>query len=104
MNKDRWQKMSFAQQLGNVGSEICRARLGEEKNSGEQRRNALTRAIDLLDLMISDVRWRKRLKELLRFREVLGSLYVDRNPYHVVLQRLEKYCLYPTLAEARSVR
>ena len=35
------------------------------------------RAFELLDLCAMDQKWRARLKELLRFREMLGELYLD---------------------------
>ena len=67
----RWFTMSLAEQLGNVGSEYERA-LRWKQRDDTHFQNALDRLLELLDLTISDERWRNhRLKELVRLREVI---------------------------------
>jgi len=67
----RWFTMSLAEQLGNVGSEYERA-LRWKARDQKHFQNALDRLLELLDLTISDQRWRNhRLKELVRLREVI---------------------------------
>src|SRR3989344_9359629 len=53
----RWHKMSLAEQLGNIGSEVSRARRAEGKQE-ERFKAATDRALELFDLTLSDVRWR----------------------------------------------
>ncbi|MEP6742754.1 MAG: hypothetical protein ABJB61_09670 [bacterium] len=67
----RWFTMSLAEQLGNVGSEYERALRWKQRDETHFQ-NALDRLLELLDLTISDRRWRNhRLKELVRLREVI---------------------------------
>lgn len=89
----RWHTMPLAEQLGNVGSEVGRMARWKEKDPQACER-AFHRALELLDLTISDPRWKGRRKELTRVREFLcdamegGSLYgsdlagLDRYFYH----------------------
>ncbi len=89
---DRWIKFSFAQQMGNIGSEISRARHWEEKNDEENRRASWVRTFELVDLTLKDSRWKSRLRELTRFREVMGSLFCCQDVYQVSTKDLENYC------------
>lgn len=85
----RWHTLSLAEQLGNIGSEISRAR----KAQGDERRfsSAIARAFELLDLTISDLRWRKRLKELLRIREAIGDATLGGKEYGTTLEDMDRY-------------
>jgi hypothetical protein len=68
----RWHTMTLAEQLGNVGSDYERALRWKQKGNQEYFESALARMLELLDLTISDPRWRNhRLKELCRLREVV---------------------------------
>lgn len=75
--KLRWQRLTLAEQLGNVGSEVDRAiswrRRGDPARSGA----AFERSLELLDLSIADLRWRagRRLRELTRARELLCEAF-----------------------------
>lgn len=86
----RWQTLSLAEQLGNVGSEVGRVARWQDQ---DQRRsgNAFERAVELLDLTISDPRWRGRLRELTRLRECLGDAYGGGRDYGTTFTDLERY-------------
>ncbi len=43
--------------------------------------NHLYRAIILLDYMVDDPKWNRKLRELLRLREVIGSLIFGDKPF-----------------------
>ncbi len=101
MDKDKWYKLSWARQLGNIGSELTRARLSEEKKDEAGRKNSLIRALELLDLTISDQRWIKKLKELTRFREVIADWFCQTHAYNISHKILEKYCMHFYLNELR---
>ncbi|MDP3985595.1 MAG: hypothetical protein Q8P82_02415 [bacterium] len=83
----KWQTLSFLEQMGNIGSEVGRAANEQDK---EKRWQAATRAVELFDLTIADPRWKKRLKELARAREVFGSALLG-NEYSTNLKDLEQY-------------
>jgi len=102
MNKERWHRFSLAQQLGNIGSEITRARIAQEKGQEQSRQEALLRAIDLVNASLQDSRWTSRRRELARFQEVLGDWYAGTNVYSVDIDYLEEYCLQLTLVGQKS--
>ena len=86
----RWQKLSFFEQMANIGSEVERAINWCEKNK-EYGRLASDRALELLDLTISDTKNRKRLKELFRLREVLADYFYFDNVYKSTEQNWHNY-------------
>lgn len=88
----RWQTFTLAEQLGNVGSEISRARHwhGKEQEHFEQ---AIFRGLELLDITLADPRWIKahRLKEIARVREVVCDAYLGGHEYGSTLEDLDQY-------------
>lgn len=88
----RWYLFSLAEQLGNIGSEVSRALHAE----GDAKRfeNAVVRALELFDLTISDPRWKKRLKEITRAREVFCDAAYGTNEYGISLEDLDRYFYY----------
>jgi len=97
----RWQTLSLAEQLGNIGGEVNRA----IRSRGDQKRfdNAVTRALELFDLTIGDPRWRKRLKEITRAREFFCDAIYGEGIYGTSLEDLNRYFLYFAYA-ARAKR
>ena len=65
-----WGRLSLAEQLGNVGSEVGRMRRWRDRDE-RLATAAFDRALELLDLTLADARWRGRLKEIARARELL---------------------------------
>ena len=97
----RWFTLSLAEQLGNIGSEVHRAiRARGDKNRYD---NAVLRALELFDLTLSDTRWRKRLKEIARAREIFCDAAWGSSEYKTSLEELNTYFLQFALA-ARSER
>ncbi|MEK7580111.1 MAG: hypothetical protein AAB465_00640 [Patescibacteria group bacterium] len=88
----RWQTLSLAEQMGNIGSEVGRAANWQKKDK-KLFEGAVSRALELLDLTISDGRWRKRLKELTRVRELLGDAFFGGREYGTTWEDLDKYFL-----------
>lgn len=97
----RWSTFSLAEQLGNIGSEVNRA----IRARGDEKRfeNAVLRGFELFDLTIGDIRWRKRLKELTRARELFCDAVLGGTEYGTSLEDLDKYFYYFALA-ARAHR
>ncbi len=71
--------MSLAAQLGNVGSEV-------------------SRALELLDFTIEDPRWRRRLKELTRARELLCDAWLGGLEYRSDFEGLNRYFFHFAVA------
>ncbi len=77
----RWFRLSLAEQLGNVGSEVSRALSWQERGNVDYCRRAVERALELLDLTLADGRHRGRLREIARVREVLADYFYGENGY-----------------------
>ena len=90
---DRWQKLSIAEQLGHIGSEVSRVSSWRKRGDIKAADLALVRALELLDLTIADKRWQPRLKELARLREVVCDFFQEKPSYKTELASLERYFL-----------
>ncbi|TSC78520.1 MAG: hypothetical protein G01um101433_185 [Parcubacteria group bacterium Gr01-1014_33] len=93
----KWHTLSLIEQMANIGSEVSRAKEWQEKNE-KYFENAITRAFELLDLTIQDARWRTRLKELTRAREILADATLGGKEYKSSLEDLERYFYHFALA------
>lgn len=68
----KWFQMTLNEQMANIGSEVERALKWREKGYREHGRSAFDRALELLDLTLSDKRYKfARIKEIARVRELL---------------------------------
>lgn len=85
-----WGRLSLAQQLGNVGSEVSRALRWRNRDS-QLFEGAMIRALELLDFSIQDSRWRHRLKEITRARELLCDAWLGGKEYQTKLEDLDRY-------------
>ncbi len=94
----RWFQMTAMEQLGNIGSEIERSLKWHSKNEFEIRDKAIDRMLDLVDLTVQDPKWKYRLKELLRTREVLCDYFFGDNTYSISTDSLRKEFLYYGIA------
>ena len=92
----KWSTFSLAEQLGNIGSEVSRA----IRARGDEKRfeGCILRALELFELTIRDSRWRKRLKELTRAREVFCDAVLGGSEYGSSLEELDRYFYYFALA------
>lgn len=97
ISAERWQKLSLAEQMGNIGSEVHRALLWRNKDT-KLFFGAIERGLELLDLTIADGRRRKGLKELTRVREFLCEAVWGRTQYRISLEDLDKYFFQFALA------
>lgn len=77
----RWARMSFVEQMANVGSEVGRALNWRKKGNAEYSRLAMERALELLDLTIAETKGLPRLRELTRTREGLVDYFLGDNEY-----------------------
>jgi hypothetical protein len=78
----RWYNLSLTTQMANIGSEVFRASKWQKEGNHEYSKLAIDRALELLDLTISDSRHSKRLKEIVRLREFLVDYFFGTNQYH----------------------
>lgn len=85
----RWQTLTLAEQMGNIGSEISRAT--RAKGESKKVESAIIRALELIDLTLRDSRWRERLKEIARVREVLCDTVFGANQFQTTLEDIDRY-------------
>ena len=86
----KWQKLSLAEQLGNIGSEVGRAKQWLNRDE-KLYNNTIERTLELFDLTLADHRWRGRLQEIARSREVFCDAITGGKEYKSSLKDLEKY-------------
>jgi len=97
----RWGTLSLAEQLANVGSEVGRMLRWRDRDP-RLMAGAFERALELLDLTLSDPRWRNRLREVARARELLCDASFGGTDYGTTLEDLDGYFLaFAVAAKAR---
>ena len=77
MTTEKWFSYPCFQQLLMITNELNRAQNALEKGDSESAIHAWERAFELTDLTTEDLKNRRILKELLRFREMLGEAFVS---------------------------
>jgi len=87
---EKWAKLSFAEQMANIGSEVERTLIWKSKNE-DYSKLAAERALELLDLTIAGVRAKSKLKELARIREVFADHIFFENKYSSTDEDWRKY-------------
>ena len=98
---ESWSKFSLEEQLGNIGSEVSRAI--RSKGDAEYYWGAVSRALDLFYLTIIDPRWKGRLKEIVRTKELFCAAALGSNEFKTTLEDLDRYFTYFALvARARK--
>lgn len=99
----RWFKLTLAEQMGNIGSEIHRMVLSQNKDPLKLN-SAMDRALELIDLTLSDRRWLKGYKEIARVREVLCDIFFGQNQYNTSLKELDDYFFKFGLLAVNSIK
>ena len=89
----------IATQIGNIGSEITRARVWQEKGDSISRDKALERALGLIDAALSNQSRPACQRELVRLREFVMTIARD----YSLLNQLENYCLPFALLARKNV-
>ncbi len=90
----KWQKFSLNQQMANIGSEVSRALTLRQMGAGENTKNSVFRILELIDLTIEDKRWRGRLSEIFRLREVICDFFIGDNVYNTTPVVFKNYFLF----------
>jgi hypothetical protein len=87
----RWNLLSFAEQMANIGSEIERTISWRKKGRLEISSRAFERALELMDLTIADAKNLTRLRELLRVREAISDHFYFDNFYQSTPESWQRY-------------
>lgn len=86
-----WQKLPLAAQFANIGSEVERAIKWKNKDNFKYFTLSFERALELIDLTACDKKNAKRLKELMRAREMLVDYFLYDNEYHSTDTQWQRY-------------
>jgi len=87
----RWQNLTFLEQMANIGSEVERAIRWKHKKNDDYFNRAVDRMLELIDLTAADPSNIKRLRELMRTREILVDFLLYDNEYRSTDIMWKKY-------------
>ena len=87
----RWQNLSFAEQMANIGSEVERALNWKAKNQPVYFQKAADRDLELMDLTLEGATTFPRRRELARARETLADYFFGENQFAATDQIWRKY-------------
>src|SRR5271170_7813230 len=90
LTSEKWHKVSFFEQMANIGAEMGRAINWKEKDI-KKSESSFERGLELLDLTIRDTKNKKGLKELCRLREMLADYFCFENTYSSTAKNWEDY-------------
>jgi hypothetical protein len=79
LTTEMWFGYPRSQQLLMIANELNRAQNALEKGDSENAIHAWERAFELTDLTVEDQKNKRLLKELLRFREMMGENFISPN-------------------------
>jgi len=77
---ERWSSFTLDQQILMIGNEMNRAGKLTKPGDGERRASAYERALYLTDLTIEAHRRPALRRELLRWRDLIAVLFLEREP------------------------
>ncbi len=86
----KWFELSLAEQMGNIGSEVSRAANWYKKDD-VLFQGAVDRCLELFDLTLDDPRWKNRLREINRAREVFVDATYGGTTYQSSFKDLIRY-------------
>ena len=92
VSEKRWHTLTLAEQMANIGSEVGRAAKWQNKDD-KTFDGAVVRTMELIDLTLEDTRWRSRLLELGRLKELFCDGVLGGKEYGTALSDLETYFL-----------
>jgi hypothetical protein len=80
LSPERWAQFPFAQQVLMVGNEMNRGLHHLQTQSWDRARGSYERVLNLVDLTVGLPLARSRRRELLRWRDLVAALYLERTP------------------------
>ena len=102
LSLEKWSKYTAGQQILMIGNELNRAINLLKNDMLPEVKNCYERAMELTDLTSADTKWKGRLKELRRFREVLADLYLEKDGNAKLNSKLYT-CLIEMIPEAYNM-
>lgn len=97
-----WKKLSFLEQMANIGSEVERALSWQKKKNADYSRKSFERALELIDLTLSSSRSFVYLKEIARVREAVVDYFFGSNQFMSTEASWRSYFSHFTYAARRN--
>jgi hypothetical protein len=95
-DRTRWARLTFNEQMGNIGSEVGRAIIAHRNGNEVRESRAIDRAIDLFSATVEvqiGTEFSYRLKEVLRARDEFLRLFFD-GTFDQDAVNIERYFMY----------
>jgi len=89
--RNTWKKLSFAEQMANIGSEVERALSWREKSNEEYSHRAFLRSMELFNLTVTSADRFPKIKEVNRAKELFADFFIGDNQYHSTKESWQKY-------------
>lgn len=87
----RWFSFSLIEQLANISSDVERTIQWKKRGHLEYSQQACELALELMDLTIADPKNRKKLKEIVRVRNMFAGQYMGINEFSFTDEYWQKY-------------
>ena len=98
----RWSRLSFLEQMANIGSEVERALNWRVKKNTDYAQKAFERALELIDLTLDNDKNYTHLKEVARMREAIVDYFSGANQFMSSEISWRNYFLPFTYASRRN--
>ena len=98
----RWGKLSFLEQMANIGSEVERALNWKIKDNADYSQKSFERALELIDLTLLNPGSFAHLKEITRMREALVDYFFGSNQFMSTEASWRNYFSHFTYAARRN--
>lgn len=93
LTRERWERLSLADQLANVGAEVARAARARNSGNEDRLRQHLDLALELFELTLDDARWRGQRVEIARVRELVCDFLAGTNEFGSTAESMDAYFL-----------
>jgi hypothetical protein len=95
-DRARWAKLTFEEQMGNIGAEVGRAIIAHRNGNAVSETRAIDCAIDLFSATVEvliNTKYSYRLKEVLRARDEFLRLFFD-GTFDIDAENIDRYFMY----------
>lgn len=89
-SKEKWQKMTLNQKMGNLASEMAKSFYWKTKNRTIAVETA-ERVLDLFDLTADSLKKRAGLNELFKLRSIFCDTFFEFGQFNVSEQAIKNY-------------
>lgn len=93
LTHERWERLSLADQLANIGTEVARAARAKNRQDDSRLQQHFDLALELFEFTLDDERWRDQRVEIGRAREIVCDFLAGDNEYESTAESLDAYFL-----------